>query len=101
VDDFGQRLESVFDALVWREQTEGEHDVFPVDAELVLVRVWRGEGHIGDAVGYHVDLLLGHAVEVDQKTPPALGHHDEPGRKIAQVEHHLPLVICGFAKHRV
>ena len=60
----GSAAEHVFDALVGREQAEGEDDVFALDAELVLVEVGIDERHIGNAVGDDVDFCRGNVVDL-------------------------------------
>ena len=70
-DHLGQRVQSVFDALIRREQAEREHHVFACDPELVLAGVRVDEGHVGDPVGDDVNLLLGHAVDIHQEGPAA------------------------------
>ena len=55
----GQGAQDIFDALVRREQAEGEEHVLALDAELVLVKIGIDEGQVGNAVGDDVDFFLG------------------------------------------
>ena len=72
-----------------------------VDSELLLVGVRIGERRVGDAMVDNVNLMLGHAVDIHQKRAAALGHHDQPRRKIGQPQHHPPMVGRGLAEDGV
>ena len=83
LEDLRQGLEHVLDALVGREQAEGEGHLPAVDAELVLVIRGVDERHVGDAVRDQGDLGSGDAVDLAQERRGALGHDDDAGGQAA------------------
>ncbi|MGH7967269.1 MAG: hypothetical protein ACREIC_00935, partial [Limisphaerales bacterium] len=54
--DLWQRIEHVFDALVRREQAEGQQHLFARHHELVIEIIRVGERHVGDAMRDEINL---------------------------------------------
>ena len=100
-EDLGDGPEHVLDALVGREQAEGQGDRPPLDAELLLVGVRVDEGRVGDAVGDEVDLGLGHAVDLAEEHARPFGHDDDPRRQLRELDQDPTLVGVRLAQDRV
>jgi len=84
VDDVGvlfqdgrQGLDDRLDALVGRQQAEGQEHSLALHAKVVLVEARVNEGHVGDAVG---NLVRRDAIDALQKARAALAHDDNPLR---------------------
>ena len=73
-------MQSVFDALIRREQAEREQYVFAFAPES-LRESGATKGMSGMPWATTSFLLLEHAVDVRQEGPASLGHHDH-GRRI-------------------
>ena len=65
--DLRHGLNYVFNALVRREQAEGEQHRFAFDAEAVLVEIGIEKGQVGNAVRNQVDLAARHLEDFLQK----------------------------------
>ena len=98
IDDIGkfrqnlrQRVEHLLDALVRREQSEGEQHEPSFHAELVLVKIRIDERNIGNAVRDEIDFGRRRLINLPQHPLPVLRHRDEPGRARDQFLHDAPL----------
>jgi len=100
-DDARQRAQSVFNALVRRKEPEGEQHLFARHAELVLVEIWIGKRHIGDAMRDEIDFFRGRLVNVEQDAPALFGHNDKTRRETNQLAHNAQLVRVGIAQDRM
>ena len=76
--DVRECLDDIFDALVRRQQSEGQQHHFALDAEAVFVEVRINKRHIRDAVRDQVDLVRAHAVNLLQKLSPSLTQRHQP-----------------------
>jgi len=99
--DFRQGAENVFDPLVGRQEAEGQENMLPFHAELVLVEIGIDERHVDDAVRDDIDLLPGHAVNLAQHFGAALAHHHEARGEHRQLVNHPALVRARIFKDRV
>ena len=70
-DDVRQRAQRVLDALVRREQAEGEQHLLARHAELVLEIIRVGERHVGNAVRDEINLGGRRLIDLEQKFPTA------------------------------
>ena len=95
----GQRPDHVLDALVGREQAECEEHVFACHAEAILVEIRIDELHVGNAVGDHVDPVVGDAVDLAEQRAAALRHDGQPGREMEDIAHHPPLIGRGMGEN--
>ena len=100
-EDLGDGPEHVLDALVGREQPEGQGHRPTLDAELFLVGAGRDVGRVGDAVGDEVDLGLGHAVDLAEERPRPVGHDDDPRRQLRELDEDPTLLGVRLAQDRV
>ena len=94
-----QRPDHVLDALVGREQAECEEHVFACHAEAILVEIRIDELHVGNAVGDHVDPVVGDAVDLAEQRAAALRHDGQPGREMEDIAHHPPLIGRGMGEN--
>ena len=97
-EDRRKRVDDVLDALVRREEPEGENQRPPFHAEAAFA---AGERHVRDPVRDHVDLLLGHTMNVAQKHRAAGGHDHEPVGELRDLVHDAPLVQIRRGQDRV
>ena len=79
------RVDDVLDALVGREQAEGQDDRSPLDAQPLLAAAAAGTRR--DAVRDEVDLPGGHAVDVARRARAALAHDDDALREAGELVH--------------
>jgi len=99
VDDVGmllqdgrQRLDNRLDALVSRQQAEGQQHRLALHAKVVLVEAGIDKGHVGDAVGNEVNLVRRDAIDALQKARAALTHDHHPLRQPRYLLQHPALV---------
>ena len=100
-DDVRQRAQREFDALVRREQAEGEQHLFAGHAEFILEIIRVGKRHVGNAVRDEINFCRRRLINVAQKFPAAFAHHHQPGRKPDQIAHHAALLHVGLAQNGV
>ena len=98
-EDGGQRVDDVLDALVGRQQPEGENHGLALDAEAVLAPAARR--HLRDAVRNQVDLPLRDAVHALQQLRAGGAHHHQPLREPRQLVDHHPLRRVGLRQDGV
>lgn len=97
--DVRERVDDVLDALVRRQQAEGEDDRFALDAEQLLA-AWQ-ERQAGDSVGDAIDAPLGHAVNLAQQRRGVITHDDDALGEAHDLVHHAALLGIGLAEDRV
>ncbi len=101
LDHGGQGFDDVFDALPWREKAEGQDDLSPLDAELVLEEVGVDERQVGDAVVDEGYLAVGDAIDLAQELRALLAHDDEAVGELGDFFHDRPLAFLGIAQDGV
>ncbi len=99
--DLRHGLNYVFDALIRREQSEGEQHRFPFDAETVLIEIGIEKGQVGNAVRDHVDLAARHLEDFLQELGRKLAHDNEAVGKLSDLFHDAELVGAGLAQNGV
>ena len=97
-EDRGHRVDHVLDALVGREEAEGEDDRAALDAELVLA---TAIGRDGNAVRDDVDLRRVHAVHGVEERRAVAAHDDEAVGEADERVHHGALHGIGLREDRV
>ena len=93
-----QGIEHILDALIGREQAEGEQNGAAFYLELIFEVGRIHESHIGNTMGDQIDLVHRSLVDIVQHLSSAIGHDHQPGREGDQFFHHPPLVRLGFAQ---
>jgi hypothetical protein len=99
LEDRRQRVDHVLDALVGREQPEGEDHVLAADAELVLAAA-RGR-HVRNAVRDPVDLPLRYAVDLAQQGGARRAHHHDALGEADQLVHRGALELVRRREDRM
>ena len=94
-----QRIDDVLDALVWRQQPEGQDDRLPVQAEAVFAAA--AGGNVRNAVRNQIDLIRGNAVHPLEQLGAGLAHHNQPLRQPRQLLEHQALRRIRFGQDRV
>ena len=94
--DRGHRIDHDLDALVGRQQAEGQDDRAAGESEPGLGLVRLDEGKIGNAVGDDLDLVGRKPVDRAQHVAALFGHHDDTGRGIDD-----PLHDCALRRVRL
>ena len=100
-DDGRQGLDGILQPLARREQPERQHDLPPLDAELVFEEVRVDEGHVRDAVGDRDDLLQGNVVDVVEDLVGHLAHDDQAVAQAGDADQHGVLLVGGVLEHGV
>lgn len=98
-EDRGERVNDVLDALVRREEPEGEDHRAAFDPEPVLAPARRGQER--NAMRDEIDLVRADAMHVPQERPPRGTHDDEPLREGSKLVHHAPLQRIGLGEDGV
>jgi len=98
-DDGGHRVDHIFDALVRREQAEGEEHGPAFDTELVLAGL--GRRRVGDAVVDEVDFLRRCAVYLLEELGAVCAHDDDAFGELEQLRHGLALDGRRLSENRV
>ena len=101
LDDLRHGLDGVLKPLAGRQQPEGEQDLAPLDAVLVLVERGIDEGDVRDAVGDDADLLVGDVVDLAEHAVPAAGHGDQRLGELDQLIEDGALVVVGLGEDGV
>ena len=98
-EDRGQRIDDVLDALVWRQQPEGQDDGLPVQAEAFFAAA--AGRNLRNAVRDQIDLIRGNAMHPFEQLGAGLAHHDQPLRQPRQLLEHHALRRIRFRQDRV
>ena len=88
-----------FDALVGRQQAEGQNDRLAGKSEPGLRRIGRDKGDVRNAVGYHLDLVVRHPIDAAQQLPALVGHHHHLRRGLDDAIHHRALRRRRIGQH--
>src|SRR4029077_21058626 len=80
--DCWQRVEYVFDTLVWREKAKGEQDGAPFHTKFVLRIIRIGKGHVGNAVRDQIDLVNRGLINIAEKLNTLFGHGHDTSREL-------------------
>ena len=90
-----------FDALVGRQQAEGQNDRSPCKSEPGLGGVRRDERDVGYAVGNDLDLVIRYPIDAAQQFASLMGHHDDLRGRLDDSLHDGALGRSGLGQHRV
>src|SRR5882724_2362125 len=71
-DDFGQRAQSEFNALVGGQQAKRQQDLFARNRELVLEIIRVREWHVRNAVRYKINFRVWHVIDFAQEVSAAV-----------------------------
>src|ERR1700739_1943402 len=78
--DSRQRLDDVFDALVWREQSKREQNFFSLSSKGILVETWVRESQMRNAMWDQINLGNWHMEYFLQDFRRLAAHHDQAVR---------------------
>ncbi len=90
-----------FDALVGGQQAECQNDRLAGKTELVLCRIGRDKGDVGNAVGYHLDVVVRHLIDATQQLAALVGHHHYLRRRLDDALHDRALNGRRLGQHRM
>ena len=87
-----QRANDVFNALVWRQQAEGEQNGLAFRAKLVFEIVGVHERQIRHAVWNHIDLSARNRIHFAQQFGSQFAHHNQAIGELRDLFEHDALI---------
>ena len=96
-----QGFNDVLNALVRRQQAEGEQHVLSFDSKMVLVKARIDKRHIGNSMRNEIDFFIGNVVNFSKEIFPPLAHHHQSVRQSRQLVQHAALAGIRLPQHRM